>query len=80
MPYAQMVAEQVSMQWVMDARHSIMAEGVHQEDVIHPVDGVETVSKASVIPPLTEPNIVPSKSEQPLSSSTVPSADATRQP
>ena len=28
-PYAQMVAEQVSMQWVMEARHLSMAKGMH---------------------------------------------------
>ena len=33
-PYAQMVAEQVSAQWVMEARRASMAEGVRQEDVI----------------------------------------------
>ena len=80
MPYAQMVAEQVSVQWVMEARRSSMAEGVRQEDVIQPADGVETGSEASVVPPPTEPNVVPSKSEQPLSSSIVPSADAAGRP
>ena len=71
-----MVAEQVSAQWVMEARRSSVAEGARQEDVIHLADGVETRSEASVIPPLIEPNVVPSESEPPLSSSTVPSADA----
>ena len=33
-PYAQMVAEQVSTQWVMEAHHSSMAEDVHWEDVV----------------------------------------------
>ena len=33
-PYAQMVAEQVSTQWVMEARRLSVAEGVRQEDVI----------------------------------------------
>ena len=41
-PYAQMVAEQVSVQWVMEAHRSSVAKGVRQEDVIQPVDGVET--------------------------------------
>jgi len=75
-PYVQMVAEQVSAQWMMEARHSSMAEGVHQEDVIQPTDGVETGSEASIVPPPTELNVIPSEGEQPLSSSTVPSADA----
>ena len=79
-PYAQMVAEQVSTRWVMEARRSSMAEGVHQEDVIQPTDGVETGSEASVIPPPTEPNVVPSESEQPLSSLVVSSADAIGRP
>ena len=84
-PYAQMVAEQVSTQWVMEARRSSMAKGACQEHIIQPADRVGTGSKASVIPPPTEPNVVPSttepnvvpfKSKQPLSSSTVPLADA----
>ena len=33
-PYAQMVAEQVTTQWVMEARRSTMDEDVHQEDVV----------------------------------------------
>ena len=33
-PYTQMVAEQVSTQWVMEAHRLSMAEGVRQEDVI----------------------------------------------
>ena len=75
-PYAQMVVEQVSMQWVMEACRSSMAEGVCQEDVIQPADGLEAWSEASIIPPPTEPNVTPSESEQPLSSSIVPSDDA----
>ena len=42
MPYAQVVAEQVTAQWVMEAHRSSVAEGVRQEDVIQPMDGVET--------------------------------------
>ena len=76
-PYAQMVAEQVSVQWVMEAHRASMAEGVRQEDVIQPTDGVETGLGASIVPPSTEPNVVPSEGEQPLSSSTEPSVDAT---
>ena len=79
-PYTQMVVEQVSTQWVMEAHRSSMAECVHQEDVIQPVDGVETRSEASVVPPSTEPNVVPSESEQPLSSSIVSSADVVGRP
>ena len=75
-----MVAEQVSAQWVMEARCSSVAEGVCQEDVIQPANGVETGSEASVVPPPIEPNVVPSESEQPLSSSTKPSANAAERP
>ena len=75
-----MVVEQVSAQWVMEAHYSSMAEGVRQEGVLLPVEGVETESEASVAPPPTEPNVVLSEREQPLSSSSVPSADATGWP
>ena len=69
-PYAQMVVEQVFAQWVMEAHHSSMAEGVLQEDVIQLAEGVEAGSEASVVPPPSEPNVVPSEGEQPLSLST----------
>ena len=71
-----MVAEQVSAQWVMEARRASMAEGMRQEDVILLVDGVEAGLEASIVPPPTEPNVAPSESEQPLSSPVAPSADA----
>ena len=80
MPYAQMVAEQVSVQWVMEARRSSMAEDMCREDVVPPMEGVENGSKASVVLPPTEPNVIPAKSELPLSSSTIPLADAVRRP
>ena len=70
----------VSMLWVMEARCASVAEGVHQEDVIQPADGVETRSGVSIVPPLIEPNVIPSEGEQPLSSSTRPSADAAERP
>ena len=60
----------------MEARRVSVAEGVRQEDVIQPMDGVEIGFGASVVPPPTELSIVPSEGEQPLSSSTEPSADA----
>ena len=62
-PHAQMVAEQVSTQWVMEARRASMAKGVCQEDVILPADGVEAGSKVSVVLPLTKPNIALSESK-----------------
>ena len=34
LPYARLVAEQVSAQWVMDARREDMAGSMHQGDVI----------------------------------------------
>ena len=71
-----MVAEQVSTQWVMDARRVSVAEGARQEDVPQSTDGVEAGPKANVVPPPTEPNVAPSESEQPLSSPVAPSADA----
>ena len=58
-----LVAEQVSAQWVMDARRANAAEGARQEDVAQPVDGVEPRSEANVAPPLTEPNVIQSESE-----------------
>jgi len=64
----------------MEAHRASMAEGVRQEDVIQPTDGVETGSEASIDPPPTEPNVVPSESEQPLSTSIVPSADTVGRP
>ena len=76
LPHARLVAEQVSAQWVVEARHSSMAKGVGQEDVMQPADRVGAGLKVSVIPPSTVPNVVPLGGEQPLSSSTVPSADA----
>ena len=47
----------------MEARRSSVAEGVLQEDVIQLAEGVEAGSEASVVPPLTEPNIVLLESE-----------------
>ena len=80
LPCAQMVAEQVSAQWVMDARRASVAEGAHPEDVIQLADGVEPKSEVDVVLPLTEPNVASSEGEQPLSSSITPSADAAGQP
>ena len=80
LPCAQMVAEQVSAQWVMEARWASIAEGARQEDVAQPADRVEPGSEADVGPPSTEPNVIQPESEQPLSSSTAPTADAAGQP
>ena len=64
----------------MEARRASVAEGVRQEDIIQPADGVEAGSEASVVLPPTEPNIALSESEQPLSSLVAPSADAVGRP
>jgi len=64
----------------MDARRTSIAKGVHLEDVVQPMDGVELGSEANVVPPLTEPNIVSSETEQPLSSPVEPVADAIGKP
>ena len=63
-----------------------MAIDVRREVVVQPMEVAETGSEASVVPPPTEPNIVPTiaepsaivptTTELPSSSSTVPSADA----
>jgi len=75
-----MVAEQVFAQWVMEAHRSSMAEGVRQEDIIQPTGGVETRSETNIVMHPIEPNVVPSASEQPLSSSTMPSANDAGRP
>ena len=64
----------------MEARRSSLAEDVRWEDVVQPVEGVETGVEASVIPPPTEPNVVPTESELSSSLSTVPLADAAGRP
>ena len=57
-----------------------MAEDVCREDVVQPMEGVESGSEVSVIPPPIEPSVVLTGSELPSSSSTVPSADAAGRP
>ena len=52
------MAEQVSAQWVMEARRVSVAEGARQEDVAQPADGVELGLEANVAPPSTEPNVI----------------------
>ena len=74
-----MMAEQVSTQWVMDARHEDMVGSVHQGDVAQPTDGTEPGLEVDVVLPSTESNVVPPGSEQPVPSSVTPTADATEQ-
>ena len=80
LPHGRLVAEQVSAQWVMDARHADMAEGARQGDVAQPVDGVEPGSKADVAPPPTEPNVALSEDEQSLPSLVEPVANTIGEP
>ena len=80
MPHAQLVAEQVSAQWVMDARRANAAKGEHQEDVAQIADSVEPRSEANVTPPLSVPSVVQPESEQPLLSPVAPSTDVAGQP
>ena len=70
-----LVAKQVSVLWVMEARRASMAEGVHQEDITQPTDGVEDRSEAP-----SKLSVAPSKGEQPLSSRVASLADATGRP
>ena len=69
---------------------STVAEDVCQEDVVQPLEGAETRLEASVILPPIEPNViptvaelsvvVPTTTELPSSSSTVPLVDAAKGP
>ena len=63
LPHAKLVAEQVSVQWVMDTCPADMPKGARQEDVAQPVDGVELGSEADIAPPPTEPNVAQSEDE-----------------
>ena len=81
-----MVTEQVTTQWVMEAHRSSVAEDMHQEDVVQPVEGVETGSEVSIVLPPIKPNVipitaepsvvVPTTTELPSSSPITPSTDA----
>ena len=71
---------------VMEAHCSTMAANMHWEDVVQPAEAAEAGSEASIVPPPTEPNVVPTTAELsivvptttelPLSSSTVSSVEA----
>ena len=62
-----------------------MAVNVRREDIVQPVEAAEVGSETSVVPPPTEPNIVPTiaepsaivptTTELPSSSLTTPSTD-----
>ena len=62
LPHTRLVAEQVSAQWVMDARREDMARSMRQGDIAQPMDGTELGSEVDIVPPSTEPNVVPSGS------------------
>ena len=68
LPHPKLLAEQVSTQWVMDARCTDVAGSVRQEDIAQPADGVEPRSEVDVAPPPTEPDVAQSEDEQPLPS------------
>ena len=80
LPHTQLVAEQVSAQWVMDVHREDMAGSVRWEDVAQPADGREPRSEVVVIPPSAEPNVDPPGSEQPAPSPIAPTADAAEPP
>ncbi|XP_034585140.2 uncharacterized protein [Setaria viridis] len=67
-PHAQVVVEQTTAQWVMEARRSVEAASVGQEGVANPVQAVEAGS---------EPSAVPTALETPSSPPAAPPSDAT---
>ena len=64
----------------MDAHRVDLADGARQEDVAQPADGVEPGSEMNVAPLLTEPNVFPPESEQPVPLPIAPTADVTGEP
>ena len=74
----------------MEAHCSTMAADMRWEDVVQPTEAVKARLEASVVPPPTEPNviltaaelsaIIPTITELPSSSLTVPSANAAGAP
>ena len=84
-----MVAEQVTVRWVMEAHRSMAAAGARQEDIVQ-LTMAEAGSEASIVPATTEPNIVltvaeprvvvPTIAELPSYLLAVPSANMTRGP
>ena len=58
----------------MEACRASVAEGMHQEDVTQPMDGVEVGSKAP-----SEPSVAPPEDEQPLTLPVMSSTDVTGQ-
>ena len=50
LPHERLVADQVSAQWVMDARHEDMAGSVRRGDVAQHTDGTEPGSEMDIAP------------------------------
>ena len=80
LPHVRLVEEQVSTQWVMDVRREDMARSVCREDIAQPTDGMEPGSEVDIAPASTEPNVIPSGSEQPVPSPVEPTPDAAGSP
>ena len=76
LPHTRSVAEQVSVQWVMDVLHEDMARSMRGEDVAQLADGTEPRSEVDIAPASTEPNVMPPGSEQPTPSPVAPTTDA----
>ena len=76
--HARSVSEQVSAKWVMDVHREDMARSMRGEDASEPTDSIEPGSGGNITSALIEPNVVLPGSEQPVSSSVAPSADAVR--
>ena len=60
----------------MDVHHEDMARSMRGEDVAQPAYGMDPRLEVDIASALTEPNVVPPGSEQPVPSSVAPTADA----
>ena len=78
---ARLVAEQVTLQWVMNAHRSRVARSVHPADVIQPAEVAEVAAVPSDLPFIAEPSAVASTvAELPPSLPTASSANPTMDP
>ena len=75
LPHARSVADQVSVEWVMDVCREDLAKSARGEDAAELSDGEEPGSEVNVALVLVEPDAVPSGSEQLAPSSVAPSSD-----
>ena len=78
--HARLVAEQVSTQWVMDVHREDMTRSVRRGDIAQLADGTEPRLEVDIAPALTEPDVIPSGSEQHAPSPVIPTADAVEPP